>query len=93
MSWVQRAEERGFGGSRQKDLEAGQSTGHSENRETERGQGPGLGAGCSRPLRRACRNSLVLYRKGLGCPVRSQTSPGDDGEPMQVFEQKTDMVR
>lgn len=37
--------------------------------------------------------SATRYGKGLGCPLRSQTSPGGNGEPRQVFEQKRDVVR
>ena len=40
-----------------------------------------------------CRSSLGLYRKDLGCPVSSRTSPGDDREPVQALEQKRKMVR
>ena len=39
LNWVSKAEERGFGCSRQKGPEAQQSTGHSENREAGEGGG------------------------------------------------------
>lgn len=32
-------------------------------------------------------------RKFTGCPVRSRTPPGNEGEQMEVVEQKSDMVR
>lgn len=48
LSWVSKAEERGFGRSKRKDPEAQQSTGHSENGETECGWRLGLGDGWSR---------------------------------------------